>query len=430
MPNIDQSKSIPCKRWFSARFLVLDPTCGSGTTAYCAEKWGRRWITTDISRVPLALTRQRLLTATYPWYELRDPSSGLTGGFKYERKQNKGEDVGGIVPHVTLESIARNEPAQEEILVDKPNINSSIVRVTGPFVIEATIPTPIDADEGGQEDTGLEIGDYYERLFLALRQSPLLRLPGNQSVEFDRVKEIAGSLSLQAEALTRNNGDKAVAFVFGPPSSAVSEKQVFEAAREAHLKGYSHLYVLGFACQDRATKFIKEAEQIVGIPTSFVNVTMDIQMGDLLKNQRSSQIFSITGSPEVRLIKLNEKNDKGETIYRAKLLGLDTFDPVKAEIEHEEGDDVPCWLLDTDYNDLAFKVCQAFFPRTSAWDNLKKSLKTQFDDSVWEHFRGNISEAFTTGENQKIAVKVIDDRGNELMLVKPATEAAAEGAVK
>ena len=411
--------------------LVLDPTCGSGTTAYCAEKWGRRWITTDVSRVPLALTRQRLLAATYPWYELRDPSTGLSGGFKYERKQNsKGEEVGGIVPHITLESIAKNESPKEEVLVDKPVINNGIIRVTGPFVIEATIPTPMDIDQDGQEDSGIEIGDYYERLFLALRQSPVLRLSGNQTVEFEKVKETANSLNLRAEALIKGTADKAVAFVFGPPSSAVSEKQVFEAAREAHLKGYSHLYVLGFACQDRATKFIKEAEQIVGIPTSFVNVTMDIQMGDLLKNQRSSQIFSITGSPEIRLIRLNQKNDKNETLYRVELLGLDTFDPIKAEVDHVQGNDVPCWLLDTDYNELSFKVCQAFFPRTGAWENLKKSLKAQFDDSVWEHFRGNVSEAFAAGENEKIAVKVIDDRGNELMLVKPISEAAAEGAAE
>jgi adenine-specific DNA-methyltransferase len=121
---------------------VLDPTCGGGTAAYAAEKWGRRWITIDVSRVPVALTRQRLLTATYHWYDLRDESAGLSGGFKYERKQNtKGEEGGGIAPHITLESIARDEKPREEVLVDKPNINAGITRVTGPFVIEATIPT-------------------------------------------------------------------------------------------------------------------------------------------------------------------------------------------------------------------------------------------------------------------------------------------------
>ena len=142
--------------------LVLDPTCGSGTTAYVAEQWGRRWITIDTSRVPLALARQRLLTATFPYYELRDPSKGPAGGFVYKRKQNKkGEEVGGIVPHITLKSIAQNEPPAEEVLVDRPEIDKSITRVSGPFVVEATIPTPIEIEEkepGKVAEAGTEYG--------------------------------------------------------------------------------------------------------------------------------------------------------------------------------------------------------------------------------------------------------------------------------
>lgn len=131
--------------------LVLDPTCGSGTTAYVAEQWGRRWITIDTSRVPLALARQRLLTATFDWYDLKDESRGPIGGFVYKRRQNnKGEEVGGIVPHVTLKSIANDEPPQEEVLVDRPEKNSGIVRISGPFVVEATIPTPVDWEGDGR----------------------------------------------------------------------------------------------------------------------------------------------------------------------------------------------------------------------------------------------------------------------------------------
>ena len=112
--------------------LVLDPTCGSGTTAYVAEQWGRRWITIDASRVPLALARQRLLTATFPYYELRSPQRGPAGGFTYKRRQNaKGEEVGGIVRHVTLRSIATDEPPAEEVLVDRPEVNGKVTRVSG-----------------------------------------------------------------------------------------------------------------------------------------------------------------------------------------------------------------------------------------------------------------------------------------------------------
>src|SRR5437868_6265599 len=135
--------------------LVLDPTCGSGTTAYVAEQWGRRWISVDVSRVPLALARQRLLTATFSWYNLKDEERGPAGGFVYKRKQNKkGEEVGGIVPHVTLKSIANNEPPAEEVLVDRPEKNEKITRVSGPFAFEAMIPTAADLNEpvsGGRE---------------------------------------------------------------------------------------------------------------------------------------------------------------------------------------------------------------------------------------------------------------------------------------
>ncbi len=149
--------------------LVIDPTCGSGTTAYCAERWGRRWITIDTSRVPLALARQRLLTATFDWYQLKDESRGPAGGFLYERRQNKkGEEVGGVVPHVTLKSIANSEPPEEEVLVDRPEIQNGITRVTGPFTLEGTIPTPQDFEEAKPDvalATGSEVhGSFVDRI--------------------------------------------------------------------------------------------------------------------------------------------------------------------------------------------------------------------------------------------------------------------------
>jgi adenine-specific DNA-methyltransferase len=132
--------------------LVLDPTCGAGTSAFVAEQWGRRWITLDVSRVPLALARQRLLTATFPWYQLGDEARGPAGGFVYKRRQNsRGEEVGGIVPHVTLKSIANDEPPEEEVLVDRPEVVTGITRVSGPFTVEATIPTPAPMSEGAAD---------------------------------------------------------------------------------------------------------------------------------------------------------------------------------------------------------------------------------------------------------------------------------------
>ncbi len=429
--------------------LVLDPTCGSGTTAYVAEQWGRRWITIDTSRVPLALARQRLLTATFSYYELKEPEQGPAGGFVYKRKQNnKGEEVGGIVPHITLKSIANNEPPSEEVLVDRPEPVNSITRVSGPFCLEATIPTPVDWEGDGIEDSGApearRYGSFIDRMLEVLRRSPVLHLDGGKTVEFKGIRKPTKTLSLSAEAVVENpspppspprgEGEKGmpVAILFGPENGAISEKLVYEAAREAHAKNYSHLFVIGFAIQPGARSLIDNCEAAVGVPATYVQATPDLLMGDLLKNMRSSQIFSVCGLPEVALRKLSKgipspspspAKGKGDALYEVELLGLDVFDPVTMEVAHRKGDDVPAWFLDTDYNGLCFHVSQAFFPRTSAWDNLKRALKSTHEESVWDHLAGTVSASFEAGEHGQIAVKVIDDRGNELLLVRSLNEA-------
>ena len=406
--------------------LVLDPTCGSGTTAYCAEQWGRRWITIDTSRVPLALARQRLLTATFPWFELQDESRGPVSGFVYRRRQNKkGEEVGGIVPHITLKSIANNEPSEQEVLVDRPEEAASITRVTGPFCFEATIPTPLDFETQKPETTAVERAaelSFVDRMLEVLRKSPVLRLEGNKAVTLKNVRPPAKTLSLSAEAMVPNGAEKPVAFVFGPENGAVSEKLVYESAREAHAKSYSHLYVIGFAIQPNARTLIDKSAEVVGVPATYVQATPDLMMGDLLKNMRSSQIFSVCGLPEIAVRKLKSKNGAPKQ-FEVELLGLDVFDPIEMVNHTSKGEDVPAWFLDTDYNDLCFHVSQAFFPRTGAWESLKKALRGEYEEGVWEHLAGTVSAPFEAGEQGQIAVKVIDDRGNELLVVKSLSEA-------
>jgi adenine-specific DNA-methyltransferase len=429
--------------------LLLDPTCGSGSSAYVAEQWGRRWVTIDTSRVPLALTRQRLLTATFPYYALKDEARGPSGGFIYERKVNaKGEEVGGIVPHVTLRSIAKNESGSEEVLVDRPTERAQVTRVAGPFCVEATIPTPIDVDGDGIEDTGTaeQHGSFVERMLEVLRKSPVIQIGGGKTVQFRNVRPPAKSLSLSAEATVdataagqkaslkdavaeadeKNKGmlplsQKLVALVFGPENGAVSERTVYEAAREAHAKSYTHLYVIGFAIQANARELVEKCEEAVGIPATYVQATPDLMMGDLLKNMRSSQIFSVCGLPEIAIARKKKKDEPDR--YQVSLLGVDVFDPVTMDVKHMKGDDVPAWFLDTDYNGLVFHVSQAFFPRTGAWENLKKALKATYDESVWDHLAGTESAPFEPGEHKRVAVKVIDDRGNELLVVKDLSEA-------
>jgi adenine-specific DNA-methyltransferase len=400
--------------------LVLDPTCGSGTTAYVAEQWGRRWITIDTSRVPLALARQRVLTATFPYYELQDHARGPAGGFVYQRKQNaKGEEVGGIVPHVTLKSIANEEPPAEEVLVDRPEVDAKITRVTGPFCIEATIPTSQDGVGEGVEAP--DDSSFVDRLLEALRRNPKLLMPGRE-ITLRNVRPPAQSLTLSAEAALEPD-DAPVAFVFGPENGAVSEKLVFEATREAHARSYEQLIVIGFAIEATARELVEKADKLVGIPATYVQATPDLVMGDLLKTMRSSQIFSVAGLPDVAIHRIAPE-EKGEAErFQVELLGLDVFDPTTMEVDHASGSDVPAWLLDTDYNGMSFHVSQAFFPRTSAWDSLKRALGGELEDTVWEHLAGTTSAPFLPGESGEIAVKVIDDRGNELLVVKKLAEA-------
>jgi very-short-patch-repair endonuclease/DNA modification methylase len=412
--------------------------CGSGTTAYVAEQWGRRWITCDVSRVPLALARQRLLTATFPWYQLKDNNSPA-GGFIYKRKQNsKGEEIGGIVPHITLKSIANNEPPESEILVDRPEVDNSIVRVCSPFTIEGTIPPPVEMEDE-PESAAVVIdnsGPYEERMLEILRKSPVLRLSGNRTITLNNVRQPTRTQNLSAEAMVKASdlegatlgevvdealeanlnqlplSQKPVAFLFGPENGAIAEQPVYRAAGEAYHKQYAHLFVLGFAIAPSARQFVENCQDTVGIPATYIQATPDLLMGDLLKNMRSSQIFSVCGLPEIRI------NPIAEGKYQVELLGLDVFDPVTMKVDSEPGRNVPAWFLDTDYNGLCFHVNQAFFPRTGAWDSIKKALKGTYEESVWEHLAGTTSAAFAVGEHRQIAVKVIDDRGNELLVVK------------
>ena len=426
--------------------LVFDPTCGGGTTAYVAERWGRRWITIDTSRIPLALTRQRLLTATYYFFELKDEAMGPSGGFVYERRQNsKGNEIGGVVPHIKLETIANDNPPSETVLVDNPKVKKEFIRVAGPFAVEATIPTPVDWEGGGIEDSGdaEDHAPFVDRMLAFLRQSPIIRMPDNREINLKNIRPPARALLISAEAVVeatqagsptledavevadeKSKGklplsDKPVAIIFGPENGSVSEKLVYEAAREAYAKSYSRLFVFGFGIEPNARKLVEECADVVGIPTAYIQVTPDVVMGDLLKTMRTSQIFSVCGLPEVSLVKF------GDGKYQAKLIGLDVFDPLTMEADHRSGKDVPAWFLDTNYNDLCFHVCQAFFPRPSAWDGIKKGLGATYDETVWDHLAGDVSAPFEAGDTGKIAVKVIDDRGNELMVVKVLSEAKA-----
>jgi adenine-specific DNA-methyltransferase len=403
--------------------LVLDPTCGSGTTAYVAEQWGRRWITCDTSRVPLALARQRLLTASFPWYELKEPGRGPAGGFVYRRKQNKkGEEVGGLVPRITLRSIANDEEPETVTLVDRPEVNRKVTRVCGPFTVEATIQAVTSLEEApaarATEAPALYANPraYLDRMVEVLRRARTLRLPGNTALALDSVRPLAECEHLHAEAKTAE--EQRVAVVFGPEDGAIDSQAVLEAAREAWFLKYDQLYLFGFAIEAKARELVEDRAKL-RIPCAYVNVTPDVVMADLLKTSHTDQIFSLTGLPDVDLRRAGARED-GTPLYRAEVRGLDTFRPDTLETESIAAENLPCWMLDADHNGLVFCATQVFFPRTGAWDHLRRSLRAEFDPAVWDHLAGTVSEPFALGEARRIAVKVIDERGNELMAVREA----------
>lgn len=392
--------------------LVFDPTCGSGTTAFVAEQWGRRWITCDVSRVPLALARQRLLTSAYDYYSLQDEGRGPASGFVYNRKTDKkGADVGGIVSHVTLESIVNDKPPAEELIVDNPEKDSKKVRVSGPFCMEAIMPPPLTEHDNETEKS--HDHEHIERMRGRIRQSPNIHLPGGKIMKMENIRIPAKGTFLHAEASI--NGELA-AIMFGAHNSAISEQVVIEAAREARVKKFSRLVAIGFAIEPAARRSMNGKKNSSGIPAIYVQASTDLIMDDLLKNMHSSQIFAVCGQPDVNVAVASRK--QGECLYQAQLCGLDVFDPETMETEHKKGSDVPCWMLDTDYDGQCFRSGQVFFPRTEAWKKISKDIKAEFDDSVWEHLSGDTSAPFPAGEYRQIAVKVIDDRGNELLVVK------------
>lgn len=415
--------------------LVLDPTCGSGTTAYVAEQWGRRWITTDVSRVPLALARQRLLTATYPYYQLRDEAQGPGAGFVYSQKQNRrGKEIGGIIPHVTLKSIANDEPPAEEILFDKPDAEKDVTRISGPFCIEAVLPTPLapenasrhsdarDTEDISEENVANVEGDdnHVSRMIGVLELSPVIRLPENRVLKLEKIRPPAKSLSLHAEAELEETG-KPVAIVFGPSDRSISERAVVDAIKETRGKDYEHLLVVAFSIEAAARKTIEASQTTFDLSATYVQASTDLAMSDLLKNMRSSEVFSACGMPDIELRQTGEKSEGGDELWQVELRALDVFDPASMEVDSLSGDDVPCWMLDPDYDGQCFRAGQAFFPRTAAWDKIRKAVRTEFEDSAWDHLRGTVSAPFIAGE--QVAVKVIDDRGNELLVIKKTAEA-------
>ncbi len=316
-------------------------------------------------------------------------------------------------------SIQRNAP--QETLYDKPQVKRGVVRVTGPFTVEA-IPVPavedptqapipqFEADEAGARvaDRG---GDYLTTMLNLLKQQGGVLFPGGKKMELQNLRLLNVGY-LHAEGETGQNGKSArVAISFGPQYGPVAAFQVQEAIPTAKMNGYPILIFAGFSFDPEAQALIQKAP-VPGLQVHFANIAPDVLVGDLLKTGRASQIFTVFGQPDVRV----QKEKDGAC--RVELRGVDIYDPLSGETQHAPGDEVAAWFLDTDYDGMTFKISQAFFPGDpDAWEKLQRAFKAQIDPEAFEKMRGTVSFPFTPGEHQRIAVKVVDFWGNEVVRV-------------
>ncbi len=379
--------------------IVFDPTCGSGTTAYVAEQWGRRWITCDTSRVALTLAKQRLMTATFDYYQLENPDEGVGSGFQYKK-----------VPHITLGSIANNESAPEEILYDQPLIDNSRIRVTSPFTMEAVPGHSVETMK--QEN---ERNYKYEWLDEVKKSGVRGKKGITTDMEFARLETMKGTQFLHAEGVTTN--PRKVVFSFGSEHAPLDKRQVEVALQEvASLPHDQKPDILVFA----AFQFDPEASRVIGesgtdgMKTVEVQMNMDLQTHDLKKKSSSDNSFWLLGQPDVKLKKEKQKK------FTVEVRGWDYYDPASGSIESGGSDKIAMWVLDTDYNGRAIHPKQVFFPmgkEKDGWGKLKKTLKAEIDEGKIEHFRGTKSFPFEAGKGRKVAIKIVDDRGIESLKV-------------
>jgi adenine-specific DNA-methyltransferase len=484
--------------------LVLDPTCGSGTTAFVAEKWGRRWITCDTSRVAITLAKQRLMTASFDYYALRYPHEGLGGGFDYE-----------TVPHITLKSIANNpdidtiyeedhpkiaaaladlnaalaaappkplKPAQgvrkakpvdfakgdtlhewevpfdwpedwpeaarasfyafhaarqamqrrmdqsiadhaeQETLYDKPRIDKSKLRICGPFSVEAVpAPTVLSLDESmPPQEADETVARSGETSRQALWRDELLKTgvrgKGGAMLRFAEFETLPGLKYIHASGSLAETGERVVVS-FGPEHAALEQRQVELALTEAETLRPSPKFILfcAFTFDPEAAKDIDEVNW-PGVTLLKAQMNTDLLTEDLKKKRASNQSFWLMGQPDVELRK------RKDGLWEVEVNGFDYFDPKAGDLVSGGKKQIAMWSLDVDYDNRSLMPHQVFFPMADAkggWNRLRKTVRAELDEDLLEQFHGTVSLPFEAGENRRIAVKIVDDRGIESLKIMP-----------
>jgi len=445
--------------------LVLDPTCGSGTTAFVAEQWGRRWITVDTSRVALALARQRLMAARFPYYLLADSMEGrrteeeITGatlpmtdvtndirhGFVYER-----------APHITLKSIANNPDIAEgmtfsevsdairrhapfEFLFDKPYEDKKKIRVSGPFTVESLSPhrslafagSAVDDAEASNEDNGGDLpsgdGSFGQLILANLRISGIQNGRKGERLIFDTVEPYAAAYiqAVGERGEATDETPRRVGITIGPQYGTVGPGFIKDAAREANRAGdLDLLCVLAFAFDPAVVGTGDEyvtsedgfanvaAERRLGkVPVLLVRMNADLVMGEELKKTGAGNLFTVFGEPDISI-----DEEAGE--FRVVLNGVDVYDPNTGELRSNDTNQIALWMIDTEYNEESFFVRHCYFTGgQDPFTRLKRALKADIDEDSWASLYRTESRPFPRPESGKIAVKVINDYGDEVMKV-------------
>ena len=387
--------------------LVLDITCGSGTTAYVAEQWGRRWMTCDSSRIALALAKQRLMTATFDFYQLAHPAQGVDSGFKYK-----------TVPHVTLKSIANNEPAAQETLYDQPLVDNKRVRITGPFTVEA-VPAPVvknAADDVDPQDNEFVVEHTQATTrredWIAELLKTGVRGKSGDKMEFLSIENLPGTSFVQAVGITKEREER-VLICFGPEHAPLEQRVVAEALEEAESIRPSAKMVLfcAFAFEEEAAKDIDETNW-PGVQLLKVQMNMDLQTQDLKKGGKTNESFWFIGQPDVQL----KKEKDGKVVVSVH--GFDYYDPKTGDVRSGKASDIAMWMIDPDYDGRAVFPAQVFLPLSGAkdgWNSLAKDLKAQIDEDRMDLYSGTTSIPFVPGK--RVAVKIIDNRGIESLKI-------------
>ncbi len=435
--------------------LVLDITCGSGTTALVAEQWGRRWMTCDTSRVALTLAKQRLMTAVFDYYQLAQPEEGIGSGLRYK-----------TVPHVTLKSIANHEPPDTETLYDQPLTDTGKVRVTGLFTVEA-VPAPVFAPpqtsniqhptpniQSGDADTSIARSG--ERFRQDEWRRELLRTgirgKSGQFIHFSRVEPLPGTRWLHADAETRPNDAgsarvregaaseaQRVVICFGPEHAPMDRVQVERAWHEARklVPKPKLLVFAAFQFDPEAAQDIDETDpKQTGMQFLKVQMNADMLTEDLKKKRASNESFWLIGQPDVEVRKvaqassLRSKKDHrleaGATLWEVEVQGFDYYNTKTGNIESGDAARIAVWMLDTDYDGRSLFPRQVFFPMSGekdGWARLAKNLKAEIDEELIETYRGTKSLPFSAGPNGRVAVKIVDDRGIESLRIIQLGEA-------